>query len=221
MMTDHASPPSIGRSGWADRLPLPARLALLVIVSLLCVFSIGVIAGAAKAVLEHGVLKPRSFGVLALALGGVALTGWASWKLSAHWRRPEQSRYERRYVRAMLVLALIGLPLGMMLRFFASPNDLLSNAPLAPSVAVLASALLVLLLGLSLVIYHRAIDDFEQQAYLWANSLAFYFIMLALPAAWLLARGGLIPPVGIGSALLILAAALVINASVWAWLKFR
>ena len=40
-------------------------------------------------------------------------------------------------------------------------------------------------------------------------------------AGWLLARGGLIGAIGIGSVMLILLAAFCINFAVWAWLKYR
>jgi preprotein translocase subunit SecY len=208
-------------TGWADRIPFAARLALLIAAVLACVFAIGVVAGVSKAVIEHGVLKPRSLAVLALAIGGAALSLWIGWQLSAYWRRPGQSRYERRYTRMIAMLVLLGLPIGMLLRLTTPTADFFSNAPLAPAVAAASALLLVVLLATTLVLYHRAIDDHEQQAYLWANSLAFYFLVLALPSAWLLARGGWIDPLGIGSALIILVAAMVINAVVWSWLKFR
>lgn len=210
------------RDGWAERLSPGVRLALLALAVMACVFAIGMVAGYSRALFQHGGdLAPRAIGVLALAILGTGLFGWLSWRLGAHWRQPERGAYERRYARMMLLLLLLGLPLGMLMRLVASPSALFTNAPLAPAVSALAALLLVVTLGATLILYHRTIDDFEQRAYLWANSLSFYFLALALPSAWLLARGGWIDPVGIGSALVILLASVGINALVWFWLKFR
>ena len=100
-------------------------------------------------------------------------------------------------------------------------SSLFSNGPLDPSLALIAAIAEVVVLAGTLFIYHRSIDDHEQQAYLWANSLAFYFLALTLPAVWLLERGGLVGPIGIGSVMLITLSAFVINFAVWAWLKYR
>lgn len=211
-------------SGPLTRLPLPLRIALLVIASTGLLFCAGVIVGVTMASLEQGLLKPRGAWVLLGAVSAVGLFGWACWILSAHWRRPGRSPYERRHSKMMLVLFASGLPLGLLLGVASDgrPDEFLfGNGPMDPLIAGLAAAMLVVVLAGALILYHRAIDDHEQQAYLWANSLAFYFLAIALPAAWLLARGGLIPPIGIGTAMLILLAAFVINLAVWAWLKFR
>jgi hypothetical protein len=203
---------------------LPVRNGLLIGAALALLFCVGVTVGITVSALEDGVLKPRGVVALGIAVLAAALFGWACWSLSAHWRRPGRSDYERRYSNMMWILFASGLPVGLLIGIAGDgqPQDsLFSNGPLDPTVAGLAAMASVVVLAGTLVLYHRTIDDHEQQAYLWANSLAFYFLALALPAAWLLARGGLIPPIGIGSAMLILLAAFVINFSVWAWLKFR
>ena len=225
-MTDLASamsplPPT---GGWVDRLTLPVRILFLVISIFALVFAVGVVIGIGAAILEHGTLKPLSVAAAAAAIAVAALFGWFCWRLSAFWRRPERSAYERRYSRMMVALVGAGLPVGVLLGVAGNdkPHEtLFSNMPLDPLFAGIAAATLVLVLGGSLVLYHRSIDDHEQQAYLWANSLAFYFLTLALPAAWLLARGGLIAPIGIGAAMILLLAAFCINFTVWAWLKYR
>ncbi|GAA4002902.1 hypothetical protein [Sphingomonas humi] len=221
-MTDFASPASPG-TAWIDRLSSPARVALLALAVLGCVFAAGVVMGLFAATLERGVLKPLAIAAFVGSLAAGVALGWFAWRLSAHWRGPAQSAYQRRYNRMMAVLVVSGLPLGLLLGVAndGRPQDILSNAPLDPLSAGLAALVSVVVLASTLVLYHRTIDDHEQQAYLWANSLAFYFLVLALPAAWLLARGGLIPPIGIGSAMLILLAACVVNFTVWAWLKYR
>ncbi len=211
-------------SNWADRLSWPVRIALLVVTTLGLVFCVGVAIGLTIAVIERGTIKPLALGAMVAALVLALAFGWLGWKLSAHWRRADRSAYERRYTKMITLLVFAGMPIGVLLGAAsnAKPHEaLFSNAPLDPLLAGIAAVTLVIALGGGLVAYHRSIDDHEQQAYLWANSLAFYFLALALPFAWLLARGGLIAPIGIGTAMLLLLAAFCINFTVWAWLKFR
>ena len=223
-MTDVPSATPANEGGWTGRLPWPVRFFLLALTTLALLFCVGVLVGVTVAILEHGNVKPRAVAFLVGGSAAAALFAWLAWQLSAHWRRPGRSAYERRYTKMIMILVASGLPIGLLLGMAgdAQPhNSLFSNGPLDPLFAGIAAATMVILLGGSLIIYHRSIDDHEQQAYLWANSLAFYFLALALPAAWMLARGGLIAPIGIGGAMLILLGAFVINFTVWAWLKFR
>lgn len=220
-MTDLAS--SMSPSS-PEGLSLPVRIALLAVSGIALIFSVGVVIGMGIALFERGSLKPLSALAIVMAIAVAAALGWLCWRLAAYWRRPGQSAYERRYARTMLLLVCAGLPVGLLLGVAGDgkPHEALwSNAPLDPLLAGLAALTLVIVLAGALIVYHRSIDDHEQQAYLWANSLAFYFLALALPAAWLLARGGLIGPIGIGTAMLLLLAAFVINFTVWAWLKYR
>lgn len=223
-MTDLSPSTPAVAGGWAGRLSWPVRIVLLALTTLALVFCVGVLIGILVAIVEHGYVKPRALAFLIGGSAAAALFAWLAWHLSAHWRRPGRSAYEQRYTKMIMILVASGLPLGLLLGMAgdAQPHDtVFSNGPLDPLLAGIAAATLVIVLAGTLILYHRSIDDHEQQAYLWANSLAFYFLALALPAAWLLARGGLIAPIGIGSAMLILLAAFVINFTVWAWLKFR
>lgn len=215
--------PSLAAPGWFERLPSFARLLLIGVTVLLTVFSLGVVIGVVAKATELGELRPR--GALALVIAGLVgvAGGWLSWRLSAHWRRPGRSGYEKRYTRMWLTIVALGFPLGLLLGVTNGPGvaSLAGTGPIAPGLAIATAAALVLSLGASLILYHRAIDDHEQQAYLWANSLAFYFLVIAIPAAWLLSRGGVIAPLGGGSVMLILLGSMLINLVGWAVLKFR
>lgn len=222
-MTDLVAPDDVTSAG-ASRLSLPVRMILLIIAATALLFCAGMVVGIVIALIEDGVLSARGAALLAASVGGIALFAWASWKLSAYWRRPGRSAYEKRYTRMLLILFASGLPLGILIGMAGDGQpgtSLFSNGPLDPRLAAMAAIAEVLILGATLVIYHRSIDDHEQQAYLWANSIAFYFLALTLPAVWLLARGGLLPGLGFGSAMLILLGAFAINFAVWAWLKYR
>lgn len=205
-------------------LALPLRVVLLVLAATAFLFSVGLVIGIAVATVEQGALKNKGALLLAAALLAIGLFGWACWRLLAHWRRPGRSAYEKRYSKMMLLLFSSGLPIGLLIGLAGDGQpgaSLFSNGPLDPTLASIAAAGLVVTLAGTLVLYHRSIDDHEQQAYLWANSIAFYFLALALPAVWLLARGGVIAPIGIGTVMLILLGAFLVNFSVWAWLKYR
>lgn len=211
-------------AGRLSRLSPALRIVLLVAASIALLFSVGMIVGIAVASFEQGLVKPRTGLLLAAAALAVALFGWACWSLSAHWRGPGRSAYEKRYNKMMLLLFSAGLPIGLLIGLAGhgqADKSIFSSGPLDPMLAGIAALGTVVILAATLVIYHRSIDDHEQQAYLWANSFAFYFLALTFPAAWLLGRGGLIAPLGFGSAMLILLAAFVVNFAVWAWLKFR
>lgn len=53
------------------------------------------------------------------------------------------------------------------------------------------------------------------------SQLAYYFLAAAIPIYWLLFRGGLVPALTAGGAMILLLASLAVQAAVWAWFKFR
>lgn len=137
-------------------------------------------------------------------------------------KRPMSPR-RKRYLTAIGIAALIGGIMGVWLQIDSpggSPASLapLSNSPLTPSFAVGASILWVIGLIVTLFIYHRAVDDHEERAYLWAGLAAWYTFVLSAPTWWMLHRAGLAPP---ADAILLFAGALVVNCIVWLWLKYR
>lgn len=137
-------------------------------------------------------------------------------------KRPMSPR-RKRYFLALGLAGLFGGILGAWMQF-ASPGDptvgfaLLGDSPLTPNFAIGASILWIVGMIVSLVIYHRAVDDHEERAYLWASTAAWYAITLAAPTWWVLARAGLAPS---PNAMLIFLGALVVNCAVWLWLKYR
>ena len=95
--------------------------------------------------------------------------------------------------------------------FFGSPT-------LTASFAIGASVLWVLGMTICVPLFHRAVDDHEERALLWAGLAAWYAFALAAPVWWLLCRASLLPPV---DAMLLFAGSLIVNAIVWLWFKFR
>jgi hypothetical protein len=204
------------------------RLAGLVASGVLALFALSAIFGflVAHAEAGGGSLKPAGFGFLAIASVLAVLLGGAAWRLSAPWRGPGRSAYDRRYTRTWVILLALGLPVGIMLGILTdagsdSPGDLFGTGPIEPMAAVIATAILLVVLVVTAILYHRAIDDHEEQAYLWSTTGAFYALAAMLPTAWLLERGGLVGPLGLGTAMLLLLAATLIQCLIWFWLKFR
>lgn len=214
--------------GWADRLGMSARIALIVIVAILGLFAVGVVVGLTVALIEDGArTKLTVYVILALSIGLSAVCGWLLAKLVRSMRPASMSSFDRRYWKMWVVIAAIGVPLGIGLAAIADdgPGDskwlVLSNAPLAPMTAILASVLLVVMLAFAAIYYHRTVDDHEERAYLWGSTIAYYFLLFAFPLYWLLARGGLVPILGIGIALLIILISCILQAIVFCLFKFR
>lgn len=216
-------------AGWADRLGSTTRILLLVVIAIFGVFAIGMAGGFSAAVIEHGQLptKPVVWLIFAAMVGLVAVIGWVLATLVRSFRPQTMSGFDRRYWKMWAIVFALGLPIGLGWAAFGMSDQkngfslALSNAPIAPLTAILVSLGVGILLVASAIIYHRTIDDHEERAYLWASTLAYYFLVLAFPLYWLLARGGLVPALTIGSALLLILISCILQAIVWALFKFR
>ncbi len=216
-------------SGWADRLGTTARVVMIIGASIFGVFAIGLIAGFSHSVIEHGHIpsKPSVYAIFAAMVGLLALIGWVLARLIRSFRHQTMSGFDRRYWKMWAILLGLSVPLGALLAGLGldDPRDgfsiMLSNSPIAPLSAILVSIVVSILLVASMVVYFRTIDDHEERAYLWGSNVAFHFLALAFPLHWLLARGGLVPQITIGIALLIILLSCVVQAAVWALFKFR
>lgn len=216
-------------TGWADRLGSTARVTLIIVTSILAVLMIGMVAGFSYAIYEDGQLptRPLAYIVFASILGVAAVVGWVLASLIRSLRPETMSGFDRRYWKMWAVIVALSLPLGIGLAAFGlnEPGGgfsmMLSNAPIAPLTAILSALVLTVLLALAAVYYHRTIDDHEERAYLWASTIGYYFLVLVFPLHWLLARGGLVPALTIGIALLLVLISCIVQAIVWALFKFR
>lgn len=216
-------------AGWADRLGSTARAALIVVTSILAVFVIGMVAGFTHAIFEDGRLptKPLAYLTFAAIIGAAALVGWVLATLIRSLRPHSMSGFDRRYWKMCAIIFGLSVPIGIVLAIFGlSDQDdgfslILSDAPITPLIAIATSILVTILLALAAIYYHRTVDDHEERAYLWGSTIAFYILVLAFPLYWLLARGGLVPQITIGIAMLIILLSCIVQAIVWALFKFR
>lgn len=92
------------------------------------------------------------------------------------------------------------------------------SGSLSANFAIGAALLWVVGLAISMTIYHRAIDDHEERAWLWAGLVGWYAFIVPAPVWWVLHRADLAPP---ADTMLLFAFSMTINAIVWLWLKFR
>ena len=92
---------------------------------------------------------------------------------------------------------------------------------MSPAIAIFLAVLITVVVIVAIALYHRAVDDHEERAYLWGSQFAYYFLILAFPAWWLLERGGIVAPLGTGVAFIAILISFLVQGAVWAWLKFR
>ncbi len=214
---------------WADRLGTGTRTILIVVASIFGMISVGMVAGVGYAVFEDGKVptKPIVWLIFAAMIALVISIVWALRSLFRSIYPGQMSNFDRRYWTMWKVVLVICAVLGLGLAAFGITDQsdgfslMASNAPITPLTAIIVSIVGAILAIASVVIYFRAIDDHEANAYLWGSNVAFHFLALAFPIYWLLARGGLVPTLTIGIALSIVLVSCIVQGVVWALFKFR
>jgi hypothetical protein len=133
-------------------------------------------------------------------------------------KRPMSPR-QKRYWLTTGGLGLVGGIFGYVMPAGKSDPSyvLLSNMPLSASQAVLACLIWSIGVGAGCFFYHRSIDEQEENAYLWACTASWYFIVFTYPVCWILARGGIMPTLDFQ---FIFVVSIIVNGVVWAWKKF-
>ena len=218
-------------TGWIEQQRPWVRILLLALAAVAAIFIAGVLVGFGWASYEHGHIlprKPAAWAALALALA----ISWGLYRLIRALLRPSSTNpmtsFDRRYWRMWFLVGALGVPIGVGLSLATidqgSPNPFGWVAPgetLQPITAVLLATSFLFACTIGLFLYHRAIDDHEERAMLWGSYIAFYGLVAMLLSHWLLEKGGLVPAVTSGSAMLLVVAAFAIQWAVWAWFKFR
>lgn len=131
---------------------------------------------------------------------------------------PRQRRYRFALGFAAVLGGIIG---GWMVADQPAGRDGLETAfhgSLSAGFAIGASLFWAVGLAISMTIYHRAIDDHEERAWLWAGLAGWYAFIVPAPVWWVLNRAGLAPP---ADTMLLFLFSMIVNAIVWLWLKFR
>jgi hypothetical protein len=118
---------------------------------------------------------------------------------------------------------LLGIAIGYLLKsgqvesgttgtgLFTQAQNLSSDS------AMLAAILWAAGLTAMFALCHRALDEQEEHAVLWASTIAWYFTLIIIPAWWILNRGNIAPEV---NSILVIAAAIILQTVIWAWKKY-
>lgn len=208
-------------SGRTDTRRTP-NLLWLIVITLVTVFMAGIAAGYLDGRRDGGADVPPGIAgaglVVLLGLGVLALylrrfgAFWQSWS-------PRRRKYWIAFGLASLLGGIIGAWMGADQHGGpATGLALLSNSPLSANFAIGASILWLVGMAVCMFIYHRAIDDHEERAWLWACTASWYSFMFAAPVWWVMHRASLAPP---ADAMLMFVVSLVVNAIVYLWFKFR
>ena len=217
------------KGNWASRLGPTARTTLIVVAMIFGMLAVGMVGGFGYAIIEDGKLptKPLVWLILATMIGLVAAAGWVLLSLYRSLHPERMSRFDRRYWKMWAVIIGLSAIVGMAVAILGVSDQsdglslVISNAPISSSLAIVASILITVLLVLAAIYYHRTVDDHEERAYLWGSTIGYYFLVIAFPLYWLLARGSLVPTLTIGIALLIVLVSCIVQVVVWALFKFR
>ena len=198
---------------------------------MLALFVVGFWVGFIVASIEHGHLLPRKpIGWVVIGVGLLVTLGVVQLVrgLLKNGLFTGMNRFDTRYWKMWVAIALLGVPIGIgmvALDIIDTPGQdmsrLFGTGEIGPMAAAIATAIFSILLIAAVWLYHRAIDDHEERAYLWGSQIAYYFVTLAIPAWWLLSRGGIVAPLDFTAAFSIVLISFVLQAGVWAWFKFR
>ena len=206
--------------------PAFQRIGIAMLLSLAGLFLVGLAVGVVAGMISHGHL-PKRLWVVALPLVAAPL-GFAALRVAWGLAVPPKtaSGYEKRYWKMWMLVTALGIPVGAALAISTRSEGLdsinpFASTPISEPVALVLAALVSLFFVIVLILYHRAIDDHEERAYLWGSQLAYYFLIVAFPAWWLLERGGIVGPVTTGAAFIAILASFAVQGGVWAWLKYR
>lgn len=219
---------------WTARQGRVTRGILWIVACIGPLFLFGFLVGYGVAIIKRGGPSNPIEAAIALPLAALAMVGCLLLLAALRRGQPAATPYERRYNRVILTLGAIGGLAGMgwaMLNLGRADEpenfnmtwlvDTAGFAPLSPAIAIGAVLFLVVSLSAAFAWYHRIIDDHEERGVLWGSTIGYYFMLLAVPCWLLLAAGGLLPTMTGAIALALVLASTVVQAAVWAWLKYR
>ncbi|MFM5907284.1 MAG: hypothetical protein ACKOPO_06835 [Novosphingobium sp.] len=192
------------------------RFACLFGGTILGVFSLGVIAGFAKASIERGAIGWKAIPVFVVIALMIAAAIWLVRKGLTRMTLAKSPKM-REYQLVTLGTVAIGVCIGALMQGGISSSGGGFNGPLSPAVAAVLLALMPVTAWL-FYRWHMTADEHEQAAYNFGGILSLYAYFFATFAWWVAWRGGL---TGEPSALAILVLVLIVWSIGWAWRRFR
>lgn len=205
-----------------DTLPTAPRKNIIWLIAGLvgAVFLAGLAAGfLTQAAKSGGAIVEPAIGATFVGLTAAALSIWFYRPHFSRWSSMSPRR--RLYWSSLIGSGVVGGVVGVLLQIDQNKGgdvSLLSNGPLTPQFAFIAAALWVIGIGVACIAYHRALDDHEERAWLWAGLAGWYAFVIPAPVWWVLHRAALTPPVDV---MVLFILSMIVNAIVWSWLKFR
>jgi hypothetical protein len=140
------------------------------------------------------------------------------------------TKREIRYWGVGLASAVLMVIVTAFMGYFASKNpafirgsgSVLPGGDVAPffippSVAIIGSAVLAIGLTAIFSYLHRLVDEQEQSAWLWANTISWYGVCLTSLIWDILHKAQLVPPI---QGYLVLLVSTIAGCIVWAWKKY-
>ena len=125
---------------------------------------------------------------------------------------------QRRVWRAMLVPGLAAVAVLFAVKQGLGGSIYAAPGQIHPTFALVLSVVVALFALIGAVWHHRAIDEQEERAILWANTVGFYTVVPSALIAETLTLAGLIEPV---SHVAMMLAALAAAVTTYLWLRFR
>ncbi|MFM5955415.1 MAG: hypothetical protein ACKOPE_14085 [Novosphingobium sp.] len=192
-----------------------ARFACLFGGTMLGVFSLGAIAGFAKASIERGVIGWKAIPVFVIVALMIVAAIWLVRKGMTRLTLAKSPKM-REYQLVTLGTVAIGVCAGALMQGGMTGTGGI-NGPISPAVAAVLLALIPVTAWL-FYRWHMTADEHEQAAYNFGGILSLYVYFFATFGWWVAWRGGL---TGEPSALAIFALVLIVWSIGWAWRRFR
>ena len=175
-----------------------ANVAVLIVASLVALFTVAMMAGMIAAASDHdGPHSAAFYAVFAVTLAVAAGALWTVYRNRTALALPASPRMRKSRILLYICLA-VGLVVGMGLALAdgqdaADLGALISpSAPISPAVALALFAALMVSIALSLR-WHMLLDEHERAAYDFGAVAALYVYFMVSMGWWLLARGGFVP----------------------------
>lgn len=215
---------SVSLRNWPERIGPAGRIAAWIVLPFLALCFFFAMTGFLIGAVDHGHLpkRPVAYLVFAAGLAALALCLLLLRTLAQH-RRSQGTQYELRYSRMWMVVMLLGVPAGMLVGVALigarHPDSVFAGIDRA-WLAMAMAVLLTLAFGIAGVLYHRTIDQHEERASLVASTIAYYFLLIAVPVWAALQWGGILPPIDAASAVGLILVSTIVQALAWAWKKY-
>ena len=211
-----------------EERPLSARDAVLsVLAGTLALIAFGGAAGGAGALLfgdaDEGANLPMAIALIAVlvAIGGIALWGLKllkPWAAMSGPMSPKTRKARNLLIASGALGGVIGAVLAVSTISMDDPFALYSNGPLAPAVVIPILAVWFLVVPAISLQWHRNVDEHELETYRFGGLAALYLYAFVVPAWWLAARAGLVPPADAMVMYLIVMGVWCIG---WFWRRYR